>query len=235
MKKTIEELLETPCWIIDILPKQVPSGNAGQYFVVEEYFRAEPQRTNIKKKHVNVVLKLNCYEDVFLDEEEIPNPSPEAIARAMCEKHTIIRIGESLIVSEPDDTYLSLYNPDEQLLNLVKPLAASEGLFVWLPPESAPGLPYDYTEGFWRYEDGYVVVLIECGPNEVEVVKLLRGWFDLTLKEAKALVRNLPATIKEACGDEEAHAMKSELERAGAVVALEPDFYRVYDPAHISP
>ena len=94
MAKSIEELLETPCWIIDILPKQVPRGSDGQYFVVEEYFRDEPQRADIKKKHVNVILKLNCYEDVFLDEEEMPNPSPYAIAQAMCERHTIIRIGE---------------------------------------------------------------------------------------------------------------------------------------------
>ena len=37
MSRTIEELLNTPYWIIDILPKQVPAGGAGQYFAVEKY------------------------------------------------------------------------------------------------------------------------------------------------------------------------------------------------------
>ena len=36
MKKTIDELLQTPYWIIDILPKQVPYQSAGQYFNIEE-------------------------------------------------------------------------------------------------------------------------------------------------------------------------------------------------------
>ncbi len=235
MAKSIEELLETPCWIIDILPKQVPRGSDGQYFVVEDYFRDEPQRADIKKKHVNVILKLNCYEDVFLDEEEMPNPSPYAIAQAMCERHTIIRIGESLIVSEPDDTYLSLYNPDEQLLNLIEPLAASEGLFVWLPPESAPGLPYDYTEGFWRYESGYKVVLVDYGFDKKQVVKRIRSHIELSLKEAIDLLNRLPITLKEGCDETEAYELKREYESVGAVIALEDDFIRVYDPSHISP
>ena len=60
MSKTIEELLNAPYWIIDILPKQVPAGNAGQYFVIEKYLR-ETQLSEIKKKHVNMILKLNHY------------------------------------------------------------------------------------------------------------------------------------------------------------------------------
>ena len=32
MKKTIEELLQSPYWIIDILPSQVPKDSPGQYF-----------------------------------------------------------------------------------------------------------------------------------------------------------------------------------------------------------
>lgn len=35
---TIEELLEKPYWIIDILPKQVPKDSPGQYFAVEDFF-----------------------------------------------------------------------------------------------------------------------------------------------------------------------------------------------------
>ena len=41
--------------------------------------------------------------------------------------------GDSMILSEPDDTHLTLFNPDEKLLGLIKTLASSEGLFVWKP------------------------------------------------------------------------------------------------------
>ena len=42
---TVEELLQTPCWIIDILPFQVPETSRGQYFAVEKYYLSEPRRT----------------------------------------------------------------------------------------------------------------------------------------------------------------------------------------------
>ena len=35
-KKTVEELLQCPYWIIDILPSQVPADSPGQYFAVEK-------------------------------------------------------------------------------------------------------------------------------------------------------------------------------------------------------
>ena len=133
MGKSIEELLECPYWIIDILPKQVPADGAGQYFAVERYFLGESQLASIKQKHVSVVLKLNCYKDVFLDEDAVLNPSPDAIAEAMCKRYVIIRVGESMMVSEPDDAHMTLFNPDEQLLELVRVISTSEGLFVWKP------------------------------------------------------------------------------------------------------
>lgn len=135
MGKSIDELLQTPYWIIDILPEQVPSESAGQYFAVERYFLSEPQLAALKQKHINVVLKLNCYRDVFVDEEASANPSPDAIAEAMRKRYVIIRVDDSMIVSEPDDTHMTLFNPGEQLLELVKTISASEGLFVWKPQE----------------------------------------------------------------------------------------------------
>ena len=55
-KKTIEELLQSPYWIIDILPSQVP-----------------------------------------------------------------------------DDTHLTVFDPDPELLELIRQIASGEGLFVWKP------------------------------------------------------------------------------------------------------
>ena len=130
MSKTIEELLNTPYWIIDILPKQVPAGSAGQYFAIEKYLR-ETQLSDIKKKHVNLILKLNCYRDISLDEDKEVNISPEQIADAIYKRYVNIMVDDAMIVSEPEDTYLTIYNPDEDLLTLVRELASGEGMFVW--------------------------------------------------------------------------------------------------------
>ena len=130
MSKTIEELLNAPYWIIDILPKQVPAGSAGQYFAIEQYLR-DTQLSDIKKKHVNLILKLNCYRDISLDEDKEINISPKKIADAIHKRYVIIMVNDAMIVSEPEDSYLTIYNPDEDLITLVRELASGEGMFVW--------------------------------------------------------------------------------------------------------
>ena len=41
MNRLINELLETQCYIIDLLPEQVPADSKGQFFKVEGYFLKE--------------------------------------------------------------------------------------------------------------------------------------------------------------------------------------------------
>ena len=148
---TIDELLQTPYWIVDILPGQVPQGSPGQYFAVERYYPEDSRIAEIKQKHINVVLKLNCYMDVSLvcidedyrqeDEEDssqqggIINPPPKEIADAMRRQYLYVMTGDAMILSEPDDTHLTVFNPDEELLELVRNIAGGEGLFVWQPKE----------------------------------------------------------------------------------------------------
>lgn len=131
--RTIEELLETPYWIIDILPSQVPEGSSGQYFAVEEYYLQNDRLAKIKQKHIDLILKLNCYRDISLDEETQINPAPSYIARKMMDSYLCIMIDDSMIVSRPDETYLTVYDPDMRLLQLIKDIALSEGLYVWKP------------------------------------------------------------------------------------------------------
>ena len=179
---TVDELLQTPYWIIDILPAQVPKDSPGQYFAVEKYYLREQRLAEIKQKHINVVLKLNCYRDISIDGgaefnsssehvqvneepdcspervgEEINlspehgtekinpspehgtekiNPSPEHVAEEMRKRYLYIFTGESMILSEPDDTHMTVFNPDPELLELIRAIASSEGLFVWRPERS---------------------------------------------------------------------------------------------------
>ena len=58
----IENLLSKPYWLIDVLPKQVPAGSAGQYFKAERYFLS--WFDEISRKFARVLIRLNCYYDL---------------------------------------------------------------------------------------------------------------------------------------------------------------------------
>ena len=130
----IDELLQTPYWIVDILPGQVPKDSPGQYFSVEKYYLEKERLASIKQKHIDLVLKLNCYRDLYIHGEKLIDPPPEHIADEMKKLTLFIMIGEAMILSEPDDTHMTVFNPDEELLDLITKIAAGEGLFVWKPP-----------------------------------------------------------------------------------------------------
>ena len=133
VKKTVEELLQCPYWMVDILPSQVPEDSPGQFFSVEEYFLQGDRIEEIKQKHIDLVLKLNCYRDISISDETVVNPLPKHIADEMKKRYLYIMLGESMILSEPDDTHLTVFNPDSQLLELIRQIASGEGLFVWKP------------------------------------------------------------------------------------------------------
>lgn len=105
-----------------------PKDSQGQYFAVEDFFLKE-ELSEIKKKHINVVLKLNCYMDITIDDDM--NPAPEQIRDTMLGRDVYIMMGDSMILSETDDTHLTLFNPDEGVLDMINVIASSEGLFVW--------------------------------------------------------------------------------------------------------
>ena len=133
MTEDLEELFQTPYWIVAILPTQVPADSPGQYFAVEKYYLEADRLADIKRSHIGLVLKLNCYHDISLDEGTTVNPSPDCIADEMRRKYLCILIDGAMIVSEPDDTHMTIFNPSAELLELVKAVATSEGLFVWQP------------------------------------------------------------------------------------------------------
>ena len=79
--------------------------------------------------------------DISIDEEV--NPSPEQIRNIINQRYVFIMMGDSMILSEPDDTHMTVFNPDdthmtvfnpdEKLLDLIKIISRGEGLYVWKP------------------------------------------------------------------------------------------------------
>ena len=69
-------------------------------------------------------------------------------------------------------------------------------------------------------KDAYDVVLSAAGDQKINVIKEVRAITGLGLKEAKDMVEGAPKTLKEGVKKEEAEAMKTQLEAAGAKVEL---------------
>ena len=132
MMDRIEELLQKPFWIIDILPEQVKSESPGQYFEVEKFFLKDK---DLRKKQLNTILKLNCYYDVrvWIDSEPVENPSPNKLKELVGKKHLNIEIGDALIMIDDADTHMTIFNADGKLLEMVKQLVMAEGMFMWEP------------------------------------------------------------------------------------------------------
>ncbi len=64
------------------------------------------------------------------------------------------------------------------------------------------------------------VILTAAGSSKLAVVKLVKELTGLGLKDAKGLVDDAPSPIKEGVTKDEAEALKSQLEEAGAEVEL---------------
>ena len=64
------------------------------------------------------------------------------------------------------------------------------------------------------------VILKAGGQNKLAVVKLVKELTGSGLKESKDIVDGAPATLKEAVSKDEAAALKSSLEEAGAEVEI---------------
>ena len=69
-------------------------------------------------------------------------------------------------------------------------------------------------------KDAFDVVLSAAGDQKINVIKEVRAITGLGLKEAKDMVEGAPKTLKEGAKKEEAEAMKTQLEAAGAKVEL---------------
>ena len=141
---SIDELIEKTYWIMDILPQQVPANGGGLYFKVEQYYLK--RISDHYHKYVQILLKLNCYYDIEVShngDDWLLNPEPETIEQWVnaclsdkpSESSLFVSLKDrtTLLVLGRESTYMTIYNPTEELLTLLCQLASSEGLFLWEP------------------------------------------------------------------------------------------------------
>ena len=135
----IDDYLAKPYWVVDILPKQVPQDSRGQYFTIEQYYLNPEQSERRCRQFSDLLIKLNCYEDmdVFHSSEQwVHNPHPQTLSDWVLEQKPlfiVMKAADTMIAINGDDTYMTLYNPSEELLPVISALATAEGLFLWKP------------------------------------------------------------------------------------------------------
>lgn len=143
--ETMGELLEGPYWVVDILPEQVSANAGGQYFAVERYY-LQPERIQaLRRRYAEILLRLNCYYDMAVSFDSCAswetNPDPEAFAERVAGLRgndflrAVFAEQKAMIDCEPEETWLTVYDPDAALLPKLTALAAAEGFFVWSPPQ----------------------------------------------------------------------------------------------------
>jgi large subunit ribosomal protein L7/L12 len=110
-----------------------------------------------------------------------------------------------------------------ELSELVKELEEEFGVTAAAPVSVAPAGPAAPADAAPAEEEKteFNVVLKAIGDNKIPVIKVVREVTGLGLKEAKELVDNAPAAVKESLSKEDAEQVKAKLEEVGATVAME--------------
>ena len=131
--KDIDYLFEKDCYVIDFLPYRVKKENKGDFFAIEDYYLDE----ELRKKFLDVILKLNCYFSIEVNNDEYVDIEDLATRILGNEEYLNIYLEEKdcLITLDTDDSHMSVFNPDEELLYLLDKLATSSGLFLWRSDE----------------------------------------------------------------------------------------------------
>ena len=137
----IDDFFDKEYWVVDFLPKQVPENGGGRFFSLEQYYLEPTRYAVLREQFSEILLKLYCYYDLRLfigdDSEGIFNPELEMFADLVKGNQDnlciLVSTSEALITLSRDDMCMTVYAPSEDLLELIRTLAGTVGLFVWKP------------------------------------------------------------------------------------------------------
>lgn len=141
----LDRLLEKPCYIMDVLPRQVERDAEGSFFDVEDYLLNGGRRFGFRDRFVAVILKLMCYyRAAVLWDGWVDRPSPAVIDEAVSamEEHgagtlrVLFAEEDALLIFDWDCLHLTVYNPSEEFGSLAERIAWSEGV-LWRKGEPA--------------------------------------------------------------------------------------------------
>jgi large subunit ribosomal protein L7/L12 len=104
------------------------------------------------------------------------------------------------------------------LAEMVKELEEKFGVSASAPVAVAAAAPAAVEAAEEKTE--FDVILKACGPNKINVIKVVRALTSLGLKEAKDLVDGAPQPVKSGVSKQEADDAQKQLAEAGAEVEV---------------
>jgi large subunit ribosomal protein L7/L12 len=108
-----------------------------------------------------------------------------------------------------------------ELSELIKELEEKFGVSAAAPVAMmAAGLGEGAAGAQAEEKTEFDVIITAAGDKKIQVIKEVRAITGLGLKEAKALVDEVPKPVKEGITKDEAEKIKAQLEEAGAQVEL---------------
>jgi large subunit ribosomal protein L7/L12 len=108
-----------------------------------------------------------------------------------------------------------------ELSELIKELEEKFGVSAAAPMAMMAAGPAEGAAGGQAEEKTeFDVIITAAGDKKIQVIKEVRAITGLGLKEAKALVDQVPKPVKEGVTKDEAEKVKAQLEEAGAQVEL---------------
>jgi large subunit ribosomal protein L7/L12 len=107
-----------------------------------------------------------------------------------------------------------------ELSEFVKELEEKFGVSAAAPVAIAAATPSAQAQEEAPEKTEFDVILSATGDKKIQVIKVVRAITGLGLKEAKAVVDEVPSPVKEGVSKEEAENIKSQLEEAGATVEI---------------
>ena len=144
--RIIEHLIDGPYWVADILPKRVPAGKPDRYFDVERYFLQPERIREIYRNYAEVFIRLNCYYSMAVSfdcgESWEVDPDPSEFVRNVLEASDTAQLRvlfpeqRAMIDLDFGYTDLAVFDPDSNILDLLRPMLLAEGFFLWPGEES---------------------------------------------------------------------------------------------------
>jgi large subunit ribosomal protein L7/L12 len=107
-----------------------------------------------------------------------------------------------------------------ELAELVKELETKFGVSAAAPVAVAAAAGPAAAAEPAEEQTEFDVILKACGPNKINVIKVVRVLTSLGLKEAKDLVDGAPGVVKNGVSKQEAEDAKKQLVEAGAEVEI---------------
>ena len=116
-----------------------------EHWNVEKYFLQKDRIREIYRRYAEILIRLNCYYSMAVSfdcgESWEEDPEPAVFVQKVLEApqtaqlRVLFPAQNAMIDLDVGYTDLAVYDPDSNILDLLRPMLLAEGFFLWLGEE----------------------------------------------------------------------------------------------------